>query len=267
MSAGGADQVACSSVEALAKARQMAACGYGMIGAGLAIVVLLVLHLLLFVAAARAAAGVRPVTWFDIFVTGDDNRYSLSRFQMWLWTVVVVIGFTALSFATGKFAAVPQNPLLLMGLNGVSAVASTAINTRKTPAGAVDPGSPANVWPPPPRTGPAARRALAPASFVRDIFFNPSVPGDLDLPRTQMFVWTVLLLLTWVVLFLKSFPKFDSNGLPGIPGELVGLMGVSQGAYLGMKAVGEKADKPAPGSGTASVVMDAAARRAAESKL
>ena len=114
----------------------------GALGAGTMFVLLLVTHIALYKAAQSAAAHAVPrrtVVFFDIVVTGDDNCYSLSRLQVYLWTVVVAICFGAFSFATGQFAAIPQTLYLLMGVNLGAAVASTATSALMTEAIATPP--------------------------------------------------------------------------------------------------------------------------------
>jgi hypothetical protein len=157
-----------------------------------------------------------------MIVTGDDNCYSLSRLQVYMWTVVVALGFAAVSFATGQFATIPRNLALLMGINLGAAVAATAITTGKDAAAQARGAAP---------SAPAASTA---PSFVRDIFFETGVPASLDLPRAQMFLWTLVTIVTYVVLFLQKFPP--STELPDVPNGMLALMGVSQGAYLGGKA-------------------------------
>jgi hypothetical protein len=153
---------------------------------------------------------------FDLIVTSEDNRYSLSRFQMYVWTVWVVIAFAQVAFATLTFPVVPENLAILMGINGTTTVISTAI----TDIGKLK----------------LAKPAEQPV-FFRDIFLDAS--GTLDLPRTQMFIWTIVILVTHMVIFWKGFLAGRPN-LPEVSGGLLILMGVSQGAYLGVKAAHEK---------------------------
>lgn len=210
-------------------------CLWGFWGAVIVVGILALLHTALFLAAARAAGGRRPVVFLDMIVTGDDNRYSLSRLQVYLWTVVVVVGFSALTLATGRFATIPGNVLLLLGVNLGAAVAATAITTAKN--GRAQTATLATIVPPLPAP-PAPAPPATPPKFFRDIFCESGMPGSLDLPRAQMFLWTVITLITYVTLFIRGFAP-TLNGapvLPDVPTEMVLLMGVSQGAYLGAKA-------------------------------
>ena len=157
----------------------------------------------------------------DLIVTSEDNRYSLSRFQIYVWTVWIVIAFCAVAFYTGALPSVPDNVAVLMGINGLTTVLSTAItDPKKIKSKQTDGERP---------------------SFYEDIFLDKN--QTLDLPRTQMFIWTLVILATHVIVFCNAY----RNGTPSIPDVNTGLlilMGVSNGAYLGVKAA-EKKDSTA----------------------
>ncbi len=70
--------------------------------------------------------------------------------------------------------------------------------------------------------------------FVKDIFFDGK-KNSLDLPRTQMFVWTIVSLCYFAIKLIQS-SIHGTPSLPDIPAGLVVLMGVSHGAYIGTKA-------------------------------
>jgi hypothetical protein len=153
---------------------------------------------------------------FDLIVTSEDNRYSLSRFQIYVWTVWVVIAFVQVAFATLTFPIVPENLAILMGINGTATVISTAITDIEKLK--------------------LAKPAEQPV-FFSDIFLDAS--GTLDLPRTQMFIWTIVILVTHMVIFWKGYLA-GRPSLPEVSGGMLILMGVSQGIYLGVKAAHEK---------------------------
>ena len=178
----------------------------------------------------RRSGDRRHPTFFDLVVTREDNRYSISRLQVYLWTVAAVISYAAVATATHRFVAVPQNLALLLGVNLGAAVSSTAIYTAQESKRQAS-GAPAE------RPG----RAERVPSFARDIFFESDQPTSLDLPRTQMFLWTVVTLATYAIIMVWTFPAIaaPANGspsLPDIPLGMVGLMGISQITYLGAKA-------------------------------
>jgi hypothetical protein len=161
---------------------------------------------------ARKLNAVKKVKLWDLIVTGEDGRYSISRLQMYLWTFAVVIGYGAVFGYNFAPPDIPATLYMLMGVNVSATVASTAINTVRNEA--VKQSEP---------------------DFWKDIFFESE--ASLDLPRTQMFVWTLISLCVFFFLLCQSLA---TKKLPDIPSGLVVLMGVSQGAYLGSKAAAKK---------------------------
>ena len=195
----------------------------GVIG-GVTAVLLLLWFQYELVASARAANPKRVVLFWDLVVTGDDEKYSLSRLQLYLWFVVIITSYTAVCFAKGALIQLSEGLNLLLGINAAAAVTATVLTpqptaTVQTPLAA--------------GAAPAAPVANAAPNFVRDIFFEK--PGSLDLPRTQMFAWTVVLILGFILVVVKSF-KEGKPELPEVPPSLAALMGISHGAYLGAKA-------------------------------
>jgi hypothetical protein len=164
------------------------------------------------------ARGRKPnLKFFDLIVTSEDNFYSLSRFQIYIWTIWVVIAFAYVAFASCSFPTIPENVAILMGINGFTTVLSSAIVDRTKLKASTDP-----------------------PDFYKNIFLDAK--GTLDLPRTQMFIWTIVIL----AVHMYSFWCKCQSGNPSIPevsGGLLILMGVSNGAYLGVKHVDEK-NKP-----------------------
>jgi hypothetical protein len=147
---------------------------------------------------------------------------------MYLWTLVVVIGYAAVflsNFKTPDFKMldIPQNLYLLMGVNLAAAVTSTAIATRN-----------------------GVKKPVGQPDFVKDIFFE-SEKNSLDLPRVQMFVWTIVSLCYFAIMLIQKFAEHGAEpSLPDIPTGLVVLMGVSHGAYLGAKAATKKEEATEP---------------------
>ena len=192
-------------------------------GALIAFVFLLALQTYLVKSARRRAAKTherRNVRFWDLIITSEDENYSLSRLQMYLWTVVVVIGFAAVFLSNLKFPKIYDNLYLLMGVNLAASVTSTAIFYGKKNGVKMPPDQP---------------------DFVKDIFFE-SKKISLDLPRTQMFVWTIVSLCFFAIKLIQSF-KGGNPALPDIPFGLVVLMGVSHGAYIATKATGKEDEK------------------------
>jgi uncharacterized membrane protein len=192
---------------------------WGFLGALIAFVLLLALQSYLIKSGRKRAAGTRVVRFWDMIITSEDENYSLSRLQMYLWTVVVVIGFVAVFVSTRDWPTIRQNLYLLMGVNFAASVTSTGVFLAKKNEVEIPPDQP---------------------DFVKDIFFERK-KVSLDLPRTQMFVWTIVSLCFFAIKLIQSF-VVGTPRLPDIPFGLVVLMGVSHGAYIATKAT-EKEDE------------------------
>ncbi|MHB8422282.1 MAG: hypothetical protein ACYC9S_03335 [Leptospirales bacterium] len=160
----------------------------------------------------------RAVGLWNLIVTREDERYSLSRFQIYIWFVVATVSWGASSFALEKLGDIPEGLIYLMGLHGVVAITSTGIALQPSKQGLLKN----------PQSDPS------PPSFFRDIFFRTD--DSLDLPRTQMFVWTILILMAYIVMVIHNFAEGHRH-LPDIPTSLVALMGTSHLLYVGSKAV------------------------------
>lgn len=189
----------------------------GWIGVFVAVIFLLVLQKCLIKGANKSRGENDKLRLFDLIVTSEDNCYSLSRFQIYIWTVWVVIAFAAVAFYSCSFPKVPDNLAILMGINGLTTVLSTAIVKH-------------------PKSGNTIQKQASP-SFYKDIFLDEN--GTLDLPRTQMFIWTIVILITHVFIFWNGYYTATPE-IPNVDTGLLILMGVSNGAYLGVKAADNK---------------------------
>jgi len=186
----------------------------GWFGVLVAVMFLLVIQEYLKKKANETRGDSTKLTFLDLIVTSEDNCYSLSRFQIYVWTVWVVIAFVAIAFYSCSFPTIPSNLAILMGINGLTMALSTAI--AKPQEITIKQSSP---------------------SFYRDIFLDKN--GTLDLPRTQMFIWTIVILMTHIFVFWYGYYAVKPPSLPSLPDVDAGLlilMGVSNGAYLGVKA-------------------------------
>ena len=183
------------------------------------IAVLFLLGFQSFLVKGASGASNKKIKLFDLIITSEDNCYSLSRFQIYIWTVWIVIAFVQVAFATRSFPSVPANVAVLLGVNGFTTVLSTAI------------------------TGPNNQTSLqtVDSNFFKDIFLDKN--GTLDLPRTQMFIWTLVILVIHINTFYNDY--FTPNPhISNVDTGLLLLMGVSNGAYLGVKAASQKNSTP-----------------------
>jgi hypothetical protein len=162
-------------------------------------------------------------------VEGEDGRLSTSKFQFWLWTLVVVFGYCALAFIWLKqhwlelgptLPTPPRNLLVAMGLSVGTAAAAKGITVSYVSSG---------------------RKIKTPASkkAFSQIFEDDG--GNPDLSKVQMVAWTFIAISVFLVQIAGHVQKGYVD-LPDIDVALVALMGIGQVAYLGNKLV--PADAP-----------------------
>lgn len=192
----------------------------GLAGAAVSLVMIIAFQTFLVNNARKRANNKRVVRFMDLVITCEDDSYSLSRLQLYLWSVAIIIGFSAVFSSNLEIPDINPHLYMLMGVNLAASVAASGINTAKNIL--KNPGSSPD--------------------FVKDIFFDAD--ASLDLPRTQMFIWTIISLLAFVFLLIKSF--YTTPALPDIPEGLIVLMGLSHGAYLGSKATAPLPASAAP---------------------
>jgi hypothetical protein len=165
--------------------------------------------------------GKRYGPWTSFFLDKETNTYSLSKFQLLLWTSVFVFGYVYLFLCRmliqWKFG-LPPVPDGLPGMFAISAGAAVAA------AGATETrGSKGS--------GPVHPSA---ADFV-------STGGLVVGERFQFFVWTLVGAFGFVSMLLLTDPS-SLTELPKIPDNFLYLMGISSVGYLAGKMI----RKPGP---------------------
>jgi hypothetical protein len=200
---------------------------------------------------AMAVIGYSKKGGFFWLLVDERGKYSLSRLQLFSWTIIVAAGFFAIVIQLKTVEIeIPENLLILIGFSLTAAVGSQAIKSYKSdkPVKSVkdekgeipDPNNPKTVLK---NLGSKERKDVK-RSFT-DVF---SVEEDgyddmLDLGKFQMFWWTVIALglysfMVWNALATTQYCNAGGNSvcsLPQISSTIVGLMGISQGAYLANK--------------------------------
>lgn len=135
-----------------------------------------------------------------------DRAYSLSRCQIALWTVIVLLSYLFIWFLTGQYnTAIPASVVILMGLSlGTYGVAAAVDASKITPNTTVSPS----------------------VGVANDLIVSSE---GTSLHRLQLAVWTIALMVVFVVTVWKTLamPDFDST--------LLALMGISAGTYVGLK--------------------------------
>jgi hypothetical protein len=156
-------------------------------------------------------------------VKDGTDCFSLARCQMAFWLYLITVSFIYIWLVTGAYNdIITPESLVLLGISGTTALAAVTIDGVSNVGQAAAPVDPAAQ----PPDFFAKVRALV-RKFLRDILYDGDSPA---VHRLQMVIWTVLLglVFVWQVYYSFRIPKFDSN--------LLILMGVSGGFYLGFKA-------------------------------
>lgn len=179
------------------------------------------------------------------------NLISLSRFQMVVWTLVILPGWFSIVFHnlaagdadTALDVAIPEQVFILLGISTVAMLGSPLIKgekLEKPPAG----GTPDAALTPNPTLPPG--KSLLGRAVVNQ---NPSdaswgdilkgeTTGDfdtLDLAKVQMFLFTLLLALAYAFSFAKLFANAGDltiDSLPPISEGMNMMLGISNAAYL-----------------------------------
>ena len=201
-----------------------------------------------------AGLGVTGV-WRGAFID-ERNMISLSRFQMLVWTVLVLSSYGAITISRAQTDAltaldvdVPHTLWILMGISTTSLVGSPLLkNTKKDPRLAMRPDDQVQALDSQ-REGLAAhvrvegrivsKKSIEDARWS-DLFIGEEVSNvaHLNLAKIQMFFFTVLVVLSYGVAvgsLLLSTPNADA--LPDVGEGMLALFGISHGGYLIDKAV------------------------------
>ncbi len=177
---------------------------------------------------------------FWLFVD-ERGKYSLSRLQLFSWTIVVTAGFFAMAIQQRKLdIQIPENLLILMGFSLAAAVGAQAIKSYKICKMVKnEKGELKSVL----KDLSREEREKEPRHFTDVFSVDETDYNDmLDLGKFQMFCWTVVALglyffMIWNALETGQYCGNENNvcSLPDISSTVVALMGLSQGAYLANK--------------------------------
>lgn len=159
--------------------------------------------IVLFVKYARSSDIIRDTGTLPAGATGRKS-FSLARTQMAVWTFVVAGALVFIFLVTWNENTLTNGILVLLGISsGTTLLAATADGTN--PAPQVTQG------------------------FLNDLLTDGAGPSP---HRYQMVLFTVILAVIFVVKVASNLvmPEFDAT--------LLGLMGISNGTYLGFKLQG-----------------------------
>jgi hypothetical protein len=157
------------------------------------------------------------------------GRYSLTHFQVVLWTVVILSSAVGVLISSKFDATSLEFPLELLGLLGISA--GSAVLTTGVKATKDAPRSTARIA----RAGQftlsdGTTEQISP--HFAQIWLEEE--GDLadqvvSITKYQNFVFTLVILCIYVALALKA------GGLPELPESVLWLIGISHAGYVGGK--------------------------------
>lgn len=159
----------------------------------------------------KAAEGEAPLTFGEKFwyvVLGvtltPRNRFSLSSLQVVIWTHITAYSICYVWTLTGEMVQLTLQILLLLGIGGLTAVASR-MTTPVLPSGL------------------SALLAENRVPKLRDLVSNTDTPSIF---KFQMLIFTLISggIVAWEVTRAYVFPV--------LPNELVGLMGLSNATFL-----------------------------------
>ena len=188
------------------------------------------------------------------------NLMSLSRFQMVVWTVVVMSAYFVIAMMRAKVTGVAQ-PLVvqidwqvwtLLGISTASLVGTPLINTNKTKKDPADPAivkQAAQVLKESDVTIDQTREGILYANDnIAKAHFTDMFEGDelknthlVDVSKLQMFFFTIIVATAFcaeVFQMIMHQPMLvEGASLPSLPEGLLTLMGISNAGYLGSRAV------------------------------
>jgi hypothetical protein len=176
---------------------------------------------------ALVVGRLRPLKrWLGILID-DRYRYSLTHFQIVVWSIVI------LSLISGVFVgrliagvndplafSIPDQVLGLIGISAASAVTAVTIKAAKDPD-----------------------RIGSPEPRFQQIFLAEEgsyADQVIDVTKYQNFITTIILVAAYVALSANAIHDAGSaanvTSLPDISGTFLILLGISHGAYLAAKA-------------------------------
>jgi hypothetical protein len=153
----------------------------------------------------------------NILLDVETNTYSLSRFQAFAWTVVLLGSYFYIAICTGlvlRDGVIPDFNPSLIGLMSISytGLISSHFLGKKNPKNEIK-GQPPE---------------------LSNLF---ATNGNIDISRLQLLCFTIVAIAVYLYNLIISNTL---NGLPDIPPTLHGLLLTSQGSYIGSKVFGDK---------------------------
>jgi hypothetical protein len=145
--------------------------------------------------------------------------YSFSRFQLWLWSLVIIPLFVlSWGFDTNSEFGINETCLILLGISSASALGSGIISSSQE----ADKLNKSNLNP---KLNVKLKRENTSLGFLKDILIDDN--GQFSILRLQQFVFT----MAYVFIFISYFFKYDME-FPEFNTEVFVLLGISSSTYL-----------------------------------
>jgi len=216
------------------------------------------------------SAGKDIQGFFFGFLIDERNRYSLSRLQTLVWTILILSAYLTAVFINlrsnatdGLAIAIPEQLWVLMGISVTSLLGSPLLVNQKRKEG--DEGELVNEAALKQATVAGSPQAVESAMEVvtldgeivlkqdpqqatwSDLFKGEAANNHkyLDISRVQMFFFTFILVVAYGFYLGQMFAGYsDGEGfensissLPAFSSGMIALLGISHTAYLGNKTV------------------------------
>ncbi|MDG1333475.1 MAG: hypothetical protein P8P74_14155 [Crocinitomicaceae bacterium] len=191
-----------------------------------------------------------------------NRMFSLGRFQLWIWTLVVCPIFILFwGYSAGHAIDLNTTAVILLGIPAGVAVTSNVISSSQSgelsendhmdaqvavqqkkattqvhteaiaEAANADPGTPRTTTVPPTQASKVLKMHQVSKSFFIDLISDDS--GQLSLGRLQQLIFTI----AFLVIYVSTFFSADLGALPVFEAEVFALMGISSGTYLVSKGL------------------------------
>jgi hypothetical protein len=175
-------------------------------------------------------------------ITADRNKVSLSRFQMVIWTMLIMSAMAVIfvwratdNAATSTAITFDPQLIALMGISTTSLVGSPFIKKRQGGVKLTVLNAAGGA-----RAGELVHNDDFSHASWADMFMGEKSDDHtiLDLGKVQMFLFTILLVVTYgyAIYELLAQPTAPDT-LPDVGDMMVALLGISHGGYLINKAI------------------------------
>jgi len=215
------------------------------------------INLILFLLFTSIAGHGITGLWRGLFID-ERNKISLSRFQMILWTVVVLSAYLTAALYNIRWnptgdplgIAIPYQLWILMGISTTSLVGSPLIKTTKKQRPAAE-GERQETLSLLKKEGFAEQQVRTTGQLVLNAdpqfsrwseMFKGEETGTaahLDLAKIQMFYFTIVLVIAYAALIGAGFADTTTrvSSLPSLDSSILALLGISHAGYLTHKAI------------------------------